>query len=100
MRRLVTVGRNARGGRSAPRSLMAACAAVIVMGGLAACGSSKVGGGTTGSAASCTKSKLQHMLHTAGQLTVATDNPVYPPWFVKNTPANGKGYESAVAYAI
>jgi polar amino acid transport system substrate-binding protein len=40
------------------------------------------------------------MLHTPGQLTVATDNPVYPPWFVKNTPTNGKGYESAVAYAI
>jgi len=31
---------------------------------------------------------------------VATDNPVYPPWFVSNKPANGKGYESAVAYAI
>ena len=33
-------------------------------------------------------------------LTVATDKPVYPPWFESNNPANGKGYESAVAYAI
>jgi len=35
-----------------------------------------------------------------GKLTVATDSPVYTPWFVNNTPTNGQGYESAVAYAI
>ena len=44
-----------------------------------------------------------------GQLTVATGNPAYPPWFEGgetgnewkiNDPANGKGFESAVAYAI
>jgi len=33
-------------------------------------------------------------------LTVATDKPVYPPWFVSNKPTNGQGYESAVAYAV
>jgi polar amino acid transport system substrate-binding protein len=33
-------------------------------------------------------------------LTVATDKPAYPPWFESNNPANGKGYESAVAYAV
>jgi polar amino acid transport system substrate-binding protein len=33
-------------------------------------------------------------------LTVATDKPVYPPWFVNNNPGNGQGYESAVAYAV
>ena len=37
---------------------------------------------------------------TKGTLTVATDSPAYTPWFVNNTPSNGKGYESAVAYAI
>jgi polar amino acid transport system substrate-binding protein len=31
---------------------------------------------------------------------VATDKPAYPPWFSGNNPANGKGYESAVAYAV
>ncbi len=45
----------------------------------------------------------------SGQLTIGTDNPAYPPWFAGgsksskwkiNDPANGKGYESAVAYAI
>jgi len=37
---------------------------------------------------------------TKGKLTVATDTPAYTPWFVNNTPSNGKGYESGVAYAI
>jgi polar amino acid transport system substrate-binding protein len=31
---------------------------------------------------------------------VATDKPAYPPYFEDNDPANGKGFESAVAYAI
>jgi polar amino acid transport system substrate-binding protein len=87
------------------RFIVAACAAVVVTGGLAACGSSGNGGNATpkasgGSAASCTKSSLSSQLTTPGKLTVATDNPVYAPWFISNTPTNGKGYESAVAYAI
>ena len=36
----------------------------------------------------------------AGTLTVATDQPVYEPWFVDNKPQNGKGFEGAVAYAV
>ncbi len=48
--------------------------------------------------ASCATSKLA--LHTPGQLTVATDAPAYPPYFESNKPANGKGFESAVAYAV
>src|SRR4051812_13001932 len=39
-------------------------------------------------------------LRTAGQLTVGTDSPAYDPWFRKNDPTNGEGYESAVAYAV
>jgi polar amino acid transport system substrate-binding protein len=38
--------------------------------------------------------------YTKGRLTVATDNPVYTPWFVNNKPSNGKGFESALTYAI
>ncbi|HEX3618087.1 MAG TPA: ABC transporter substrate-binding protein [Solirubrobacteraceae bacterium] len=49
-------------------------------------------------ASSCSTSKLA--LHTAGQLTVATDDPAYPPYFEGNKPANGRGFESAVAYAV
>ena len=35
-----------------------------------------------------------------GTLTVATDNPAFPPYFVDDDPTNGEGFESAVAYAI
>jgi polar amino acid transport system substrate-binding protein len=54
----------------------------------------------------CAKSSLN--LVEEGQLSLATDNPAFPPWWggaakkpweVSN-PASGKGYESAVAYAV
>jgi len=35
-----------------------------------------------------------------GTLTIGTDSPAYEPWFSDNDPSNGKGYESAVAYAV
>ncbi len=43
-----------------------------------------------------------------GTLTIGTDNPAYPPWYGGNPghgwkiadPYSGKGYESAVAYAV
>ena len=37
---------------------------------------------------------------TDGTLTIATDTPAYDPWFKNNDPSNGKGYQSAVAYAV
>ena len=37
---------------------------------------------------------------TPGKLTVGTDKPAFPPYFVDDDPTNGKGFESAVAYAI
>ena len=54
----------------------------------------------------CAKSGLN--LLEDGRLTLGTDNPAFPPWWggapkkpwqVSN-PASGKGYESAVAYAV
>ncbi len=54
-------------------------------------------GGTT-SLADCTPDTLD--THTAGKLTIATDKPAYPPYFEDNDPTNGKGFESAVGYAI
>lgn len=49
--------------------------------------------------AACTSTISSHE-YTKGKLTVATDSPAYTPWFVNNLPSNGKGYESAVVYAI
>jgi polar amino acid transport system substrate-binding protein len=54
----------------------------------------------TSSALAKCKTTILSQEVTKGTLTVATDNPGYTPWFVNNTPTNGKGYESAVAYAI
>jgi polar amino acid transport system substrate-binding protein len=75
---------------------------------LAACGSDSDSGSSSSSssssstsaatAASCAKDQLS--LHTAGRLTVATDKPAFPPYFIDGKPENGKGFESAVAYAI
>lgn len=35
-----------------------------------------------------------------GVFTVGTDQPAYPPWYIGDNPANGEGFESAVAYAV
>jgi polar amino acid transport system substrate-binding protein len=89
---------------------VAAMAAIVVMGaGLAGCasttsfvdkGTGPASAGAGASTASCTNSAIQDQLFAKGQLTVATDKPVYPPWFADNKPTNGQGYESAVAYAV
>ncbi|GAA2844069.1 ABC transporter substrate-binding protein [Streptosporangium fragile] len=56
--------------------------------------------GTSGASAAdaCAKDKLA--LKTPGKLTIGTDKPAYEPWFKDDDPANGKGFESAVAYAV
>ncbi|MFF3912655.1 ABC transporter substrate-binding protein [Streptomyces sp. NPDC001852] len=59
----------------------------------------KASAASSGSAAkSCAKGKLA--TKTSGKLTIATDEPAYEPWFKDDKPANGKGFESAVAYAV
>jgi polar amino acid transport system substrate-binding protein len=54
----------------------------------------------------CAKDELGTVVD--GSLTIATDNPAFPPWFQDadgapwdpTTPATGLGYEAAVAYAV
>ena len=58
------------------------------------------GPGNTARLASCSYSAIQPFLYSAGHLTIATDAPAYPPWFETNRPSDGRGYESAVAYAV
>jgi polar amino acid transport system substrate-binding protein len=87
------------------RRMILAAAAAVTAAGLAACGSSAAPSGSGGSSSSgsprnCSNSAIQKDLFAKGALTVGTDKPVYPPWFEKNNPANGKGYESEVAYAV
>ncbi len=87
----------------------------------AACASNEnptVGGGSSSpsessaapaTAAECA-SQNQSAFVASGTLTVGTDNPAYPPYFQGddtkgtdwkfNNPADGKGFESAVAYEV
>ncbi len=46
----------------------------------------------------CTPDTLE--TKQAGTLTIATDSPAFPPYFEDDDPSNGKGFESAVAYAV
>ena len=55
-------------------------------------------GSASSSAASCAKGDLP--TKKSGTLTVGTDSPAYDPWFSEDDPTNGKGFESAVAYAV
>ncbi|MDN5796102.1 MAG: ABC transporter substrate-binding protein [Intrasporangium sp.] len=86
------------------RSRLAVAIAALGVAALGACGSPSApspGSATDGAGqtvASCSKDGLK--LVTPGKLTVGTDSPAYEPWFVDNDPSNGKGFESAVAYAI
>ena len=57
------------------------------------------GASTASALKACTTSIAAHE-YAKGKLTVATDTPVYTPWFVNNKPSNAQGYESAVVYAI
>jgi polar amino acid transport system substrate-binding protein len=81
---------------AATMSLVAACSSISSSSGAAGSAS----GTATSAAAACSNAAIQPDLYVKGQLTVATDSPAYSPWFVNNQPANGQGYESAVAYAI
>lgn len=81
-----------------PRSL-ATLLALALAPALAACGSSSSSSSSsTAAAVNCDKASLATL--TKGQLTIGTDKPAYPPYFVDDKPENGKGFESAVAYAI
>ena len=46
----------------------------------------------------CNKESLATLY--PGIFTFGTDQPVYPPWYMGDDPANGEGFESAVAYAV
>jgi polar amino acid transport system substrate-binding protein len=84
-------------------ALVSGVAALLAAG--AASGSPAAVGAAT---ASCAKAQLK--LVSAGKLTIGTDNPAYPPWYAGGTPkgskwklndpSTGKGFESAVAYAV
>jgi polar amino acid transport system substrate-binding protein len=53
---------------------------------------------TSTTATACLRDDLDTI--EPGVLTVGTDKPAFPPYFVDDDPSNGQGFESAVAYGI
>jgi polar amino acid transport system substrate-binding protein len=81
---------------------------VLAVAALAATAFGAAGHARASTAAACDAASLN--LVSSGKLTIGTDNPAYGPWYAGGTPkgskwqindpSTGKGYESAVAYAI
>ncbi|MEU3975359.1 ABC transporter substrate-binding protein [Streptomyces bacillaris] len=90
----------------ANRSLVtAACSAAVLLAALTGCApqpeagpQTKASGQAGATAGACAPGKLA--TEVPGKLTVGTDKPAYAPWFSDDDPSNGKGFESAVAYAV
>ncbi|MCL7377855.1 ABC transporter substrate-binding protein [Streptomyces sp. 35G-GA-8] len=85
------------------RSLFPALPALLVIAAATACApqdtSTEADATASGSAASsCDPGTMP--TEAKGKLTVGTDKPAYAPWFQDDDPASGKGFESAVAYAV
>jgi polar amino acid transport system substrate-binding protein len=70
------------------RSTIAAATTVVAALALTACSAGGTGGGNADGTV------------TDGKLTIATGQPAYSPWVEDNKPQTGKGFESAVAYAV
>ena len=103
---------NARTAIGQPARMAVVLMAVAMF--VAACGGSTASVSPSASTdTSCAPESLA--LKTPGVLTLSTDNPAYSPWFQggnegtgpwgdatgdNNDPASGKGFESALAYAI
>ena len=74
--------------------IAAAAGAILVVAALAACASTS----PPPSASSAPSGSPGYV--TAGKLTIGTGQPAYFPWVIDDTPQSGKGFESAVAYAV
>lgn len=102
------MSRSSTSARPSRRSLLAAATGLVAAAALSGCApqESTVTASTSPSASAsasetvnaCAKDQLQ--VRTPGKLTIGTDKPAFEPWFVDDDPTNGKGYESAVAYAV
>jgi polar amino acid transport system substrate-binding protein len=86
--------------RRATLALLSTAALLASLGACAPQDQASTSGAASASAspAGCGKDQLATV--KPGTFTVATDKPAYGPWFSDDQPSNGKGFESAVAYAV
>lgn len=83
--------------RTSVRVALATATAVLAVTTLAACAQEE----TPQSTASAGADPCENITTvTDGKLTVGTSDPAFPPYVLHNDPSNGKGFESAVAYAV
>lgn len=79
-------------------------ALAVLLGGaaiaLTACSGTSTPASSGGAASSGAASSATLQTVTAGKLTVATGQPAYAPWVEDDKPQSGKGFESAVTYAV
>jgi polar amino acid transport system substrate-binding protein len=78
----------------------AAAIGILSLGRLAEAAAQEATPGASPAASPVTHGVAQLPVKVPGQLTVHTDQPVYAPWFVDDDPSNGKGFESALTYAL
>jgi polar amino acid transport system substrate-binding protein len=77
---------------------LGATAAVLILAGvtLVGCGDDDDDEGTAADETTC----ADGLTIEEGVLTIGTDSPAFPPWFIDDDPTNGEGFEGAVAYAV
>jgi polar amino acid transport system substrate-binding protein len=80
------------------RSLLVTTGLAAVALALSACSGTASPAASSGAASASGPAALKTI--TAGKLTVATGQPAYSPWIEDNDPTSGKGFESAVTYAV
>lgn len=73
--------------------LVAAAVAALLLG-AAGCGHD----GPAGKGPDCVGGALPTL--QAGKMVFATDQPADPPWYLDDDPADGRGFESALAFAV
>jgi polar amino acid transport system substrate-binding protein len=82
--------------------LLTATGTVAALALTAACGSTGASSASTGSATTTAASAKTASYNTVAKntLTVAAGLPAYTPWVFDNKPQSGKGFESALVYAL
>lgn len=83
--------------RSSTRAALAAAAALIAVVSLASCAQEE---STPTTAAEGSDACVDITTVTDGKITVATSDPAFPPYVIKNDPTNQEGFEAATAYAV
>jgi polar amino acid transport system substrate-binding protein len=76
------------------RGAIAVVSAATLALSVAACGSA------SSSQTQADSSDIKQQTVSAGTLTIATGDPAYEPWVMKNKPESGEGFEAAVAYKV